>query len=180
MERTFSTTELAKVLGKDTRFCISWTELGIFLADIQPAAGYASRRKFSYLGLLRAYLAIYFHETYGFQRKKIKDLMEILWRDNFFYQWKIGFPNAVKMLNKMAATIPPEQKSEGGCLFITDPYGKSPRISPSSMSVADTLRTLSEESIIEEFAGIQDLIALNLYDLKNDVDKRIELLSEKQ
>ena len=105
MERTFSTTELAKVLGKDTRFCISWTELGIFLADIQPAAGYASRRKFSYLGLLRAYLAIYFHETYGFQRKKIKDLMEILWRDNFFYQWKIGFPNAVKMLNKMAATI---------------------------------------------------------------------------
>jgi len=176
MKDAFTTTELAKVIGKTSRFCISWTELGIFLADIQEAAGYASRRKFSYRGLLRAYLAVYFHERYGFQRRKIKDIIDFLWKVKLFNEWEQDFPNAFKFLAKAAAKICPEKKSEGGCIFVIDPYGEKPRMMPSSLSVADTLRMLTEESIIEEFAGLEDMIALNLYDLKKEVDKKVHLL----
>lgn len=178
MKETFTTMELARVLGKSSRFCISWTELGIFSADVQEAAGYASRREFSYIGLLRAYLAVYFHEKYGFQRKKIKDLIELLWKDKVFHEWAQEFPNAVKFMAMTAAKLPLEKKSQGGCIFLINPYGKKPRTIPSSMSVADTLRALSEESIIEEFAGLEDMIALNLYDLKKEIDKRIRLLKK--
>ena len=179
MKETFTTVELAKVLGKTSRFCISWTELGIFLADIQEATGYASRREFSYRGLLRAYLAVYLHEKYGFQRKKIKDIIEFLWKDNLFREWEQNFPNAAKSIAKMT-TIPLEKKSEGGCIFIINPYGKKPRMELFSMSVADALRMLSEESILETFAGLEDMIALNLYDLKKEIGKRINQLVKKK
>jgi hypothetical protein len=178
MKETFTTMELARVLGKTSRFCISWTELGIFLADLQEAAGYASRRQFSYVGLLRAYLAVYFHEKYGFQRKKIKDLIELLWENKVFHEWAQEFPNPVKVLAMATAQPPPEKKSQGGCIFLINAYGKKPRTIPSSLSVADTLRMLSEKSIIEEFAGLEDLIAVNLYDLKREIDKRIRLLKK--
>ncbi|MGA2782605.1 MAG: hypothetical protein ABSF13_11915 [Smithella sp.] len=180
MKETFTTVELAKVLGKTSRFCISWTELGIFLADVQEAAGYASRREFSYRGLLRAYLAVYFHEKYGFQRKKIKNIIEFLWKVNLFREWEQEFPNAAKFMSMAAAKIPLEKKSEGGCIFIIDPYGKKPRMIPFSMSVADALRMLSEESIVETFAGLEDMIALNLYDLKKEIDKRINQMVKKK
>jgi hypothetical protein len=48
------------------------------------------------------------------------------------------------------------------------------------MSVADALRMLSEESIVETFAGLEDMIALNLYDLKKEIDKRINQMVKKK
>jgi hypothetical protein len=77
-------------------------------------------------------------------------------------------------------TIPLEKKSEGGCIFIINPYGKKPRMELFSMSVADALRMLSEESILETFAGLEDMIALNLYDLKKEIGKRINQLVKKK
>ena len=133
MKETFTTVELAKVLGKTSRFCISWTELGIFLADVQEAAGYASRREFSYRGLLRAYLAVYFHEKYGFQRKKIKNIIEFLWKVNLFREWEQEFPNAAKFMSMAAAKIPLEKKSEGGCIFIIDTKGNKTSLSVTTL-----------------------------------------------
>jgi hypothetical protein len=183
MKLTFTTAQMAKILKKSQRFCISWTELGIFVADLQPAAGYASRREFSYAGLLRAYLAVHLQSKYGFKREKVRNLIKAMWDQEFFQAWAHGFlpvfagsleeERPLKLLSDRSL----EQLSErpgSGWLMIIDAYeGGSAKVTWGGSSIALTLSTLKGEDIAKMFSGAHDCLILNLLDLKREIDERI-------
>ena len=64
-KRPFTTAQLAKILHRPVRFCLDWTERGLFEADIQEATGPGSRRLFSYKAVLRAGLVLLLQKQFG-------------------------------------------------------------------------------------------------------------------
>lgn len=168
-----STSELAIILGRNQRFCSDWVERGLIVADV-PAAGSGTRRDFSYDDVLRAYLALYLQTKYGFKRNNLKKLMDDLASHRFFHYWVDGMPGLLRR------GMSPEELAEhmkryvGGCLIIINPYdeegGKSlfySRSIPEALKLPD---------IFKEVGEIQDLIAINLADLKKEVDLKISQL----
>jgi len=168
-QRSFSTAQLARILDKNPRFCINWAEMGIFLADIQPAAGYASRREFSYAGVLRAFLAVHFQNKYGFRREKIKSIIVLLWDTGFFRNWAENFPEAREVCSLTVDQVK-------GSLFILNPYEENTLIMDSALSIAETLKAWEKGYISAPFTNMHDMIAFNLFELKQEVDKKIAQL----
>jgi len=84
---TFSTPQVARILGGSQRRIIDWCERGVIIADIQSAAGFASRREFSYAGVLQAALALALREKFGIPRDFIKSIVKLSWFRNFFVDW---------------------------------------------------------------------------------------------
>jgi hypothetical protein len=177
MKLTFTTVDLSKILNKNQRFTISWVEIGIFIADLQPAAGYASRREFSYAGVLRAYLAVHLQNRYGFKRDKLRNLVESLWGHGFFQAWGEGYPKDIPCLNLIEGLSLAFEKPSldgGGCLMIMDLYKEgSTKVIWWPGSVVDTLRAWNEVDVVKAFSGVSDCLILNLADLKREVDERI-------
>ena len=175
--KPFGTAQLAKIIGRNPRFVFDWVERGLIVADIKPAAGPGTRMEFSYFAVLRAYLALYFQTKYGFNRKKLKGLMDSLWGSHFFHDWAQGFPedrsiNALyKGLDELSRGLPIEP--QGGSLFIFNPYEDHSKVIFWSSSLAAALLLWQEESARKFFEGVHDVIALNLYDLKKAVDEQI-------
>lgn len=87
---TFTTPQLAKILQVSERKLIDWCEKEIILADIQEADGYASRREFSYKGILRAGLALALKDRFRIPRDFIKSIVDSLWLRGFFSDWEQG------------------------------------------------------------------------------------------
>jgi hypothetical protein len=85
--RSFTTAQLAEIINRPVRFCIDWSEKGIFEADLHSASGPGSRRKFSYGAVLRAALGLFLQNQYSFSRAKIKEILELLSEWNFFRYW---------------------------------------------------------------------------------------------
>jgi len=85
--RSFTTAQLAKIIDRPVRFCIDWTEKAIFVADLHEASGPGSRRKFSYGAVLRAGLGLFLQNQYSFSRAKVKEILELLFKWNFFKYW---------------------------------------------------------------------------------------------
>ena len=170
-----STSELAKILDRKERFCSDWVERGLIVADI-PAAGSGTRREFSYAGVLRAYLALYFQTKYGFKRKNLKKLMDDLASHWFFHYWAFG----TKLIRRGFFDLSPEKIEEykargvNGCLIIINPYDEER--GKSLVSPLPIPETLKDPNIIKEFEGIQDMIAINLADIKKEIDQRISQL----
>ena len=74
-KRTFTTTDLAKILGKPPRFVIDWSERGLFVADVQESAGSGSKRLFSYIAVLQAALILYLKERLKLSRETLRDMI---------------------------------------------------------------------------------------------------------
>lgn len=83
----FTTPQVAQVVGAGQRKIIDWCERGIISSDIQPAAGFASRREFSYAGVLQVALALALREKFGISRDFIKSIVKVSWVRNFFIDW---------------------------------------------------------------------------------------------
>jgi len=76
-KRLFTTSEVGKILGKNTRFVIDWTERGLFVADVQPASGPGIKRLFSYNGVLAAAYALAIKENLELPRSIIQGFKDI-------------------------------------------------------------------------------------------------------
>jgi hypothetical protein len=84
---SFTTAQVATLLGKSTRFVTDWTERGIFLADIQSASGFGSRREYSYAAVLRGAWGLSSQEKFHLSRDFIKNILNMLWLKGFFKDW---------------------------------------------------------------------------------------------
>jgi hypothetical protein len=84
---SFTTAQVATLLGKSIRFVTDWTERGIFLADIQSASGFGSRREYSYAAVLRGALGLSLQEKFHLSRDFIKSILNMLWLKGFFKDW---------------------------------------------------------------------------------------------
>lgn len=98
----FSTIELAAILGKTSRFVMDWCDRGLLIADIQSASGPGSRRAFSFASLLRAFLGLFLQLNYGINRAKLKEILDLLWSNDFFNDWASGFKLSRQKYNEMA------------------------------------------------------------------------------
>lgn len=87
MNTSFSNAELAEILGKSSRFIIDWSERGLIEADMAPAAGPGSRRRYSYQAVLRAALGVHLKETIGMSRHLVKEILDKLSGFDFFTLW---------------------------------------------------------------------------------------------
>jgi len=96
---TYKTPQLAKILQVSERKLIDWCEKGIILADIQEADGYASRREFSYRGILRAGLALALKDNFRIPRDFIKSIVASLWLRGFFSEWEQGESGFLSIAN---------------------------------------------------------------------------------
>jgi hypothetical protein len=85
--KIFSTPQVAQIVGVGQRKIIDWCERKIIKADIQSAAGFASRREFSYAGVLQVALALALQEKFGISRDFIKSIVKVSWFRNFFVDW---------------------------------------------------------------------------------------------
>jgi hypothetical protein len=85
--KIFSTPQVAQIVGVGQRKIIDWCEREIIKADIQSAAGFASRREFSYAGVLQVALALALQEKFGISRDFIKSIVKVSWFRNFFVDW---------------------------------------------------------------------------------------------
>ena len=87
MQTIFNTPKVAQILGIPERRIIDWCERGIIIADLQSAAGFASRREFSYAGVLQVALGLALQEKFRISRDFIKSIIKLLWYQDFFTKW---------------------------------------------------------------------------------------------
>ncbi len=102
--------------------------------------------------------------------------MDTLWSVGFFKSWAAGFPGDREIDEFIDVTerlTGGPHLEPGGSLFIFNPYSEKTRAAFFSTSLADTLRLWARERILKNFRGVHDLIALNLFDLKKEVDDRV-------
>lgn len=171
----FSTPKAAKIVGLSKRCFLDWAALGLILADIQSAAGSGTRREFSYSGVLRAYLAVYFQDKYGFKRNKLKKLMDDLWRDGVFYKWAYGTYLMRRDFQEKSEEELEKLKKKGvnGCLIIFNPYEEDNKADFYEVPLAEALKN---PDISKKIEGINDMIGVNLAELKRDIDHKIAQL----
>jgi len=113
MQTVFNTPKVAQILGIPERRIIDWCERGIIIADIQSAAGFASRREFSYAGVLQVALGLALQEKFHISRDFIKSIINLLWYQDFFSKWS---ENKIVSWGDNQAIGPP------GFLLITNPH----------------------------------------------------------
>ena len=129
---SFTTAQLSTILGKSIRFVTDWTERGIFLADIQSAAGFGSRREFSYAGVLRAALGLALQEKFHIGRDFIKSILYMLWLKGFFRDWskKIFEKDDEGLIPIFLLIINPHDDEESKWFFLTGKLYEVYRIFP--------------------------------------------------
>jgi hypothetical protein len=113
MQTVFNTPKVAQILGIPERRIIDWCERGIIIADIQSAAGFASRREFSYAGVLQVALGLALQEKFHISRDFIKSIIKLLWYRDFFTNWA---ENKIVNWGENQVIGPP------GFLLITNPH----------------------------------------------------------
>lgn len=74
-DRVFSTKEVSQILGISQRQAIDWAERKLILADVQPAEGLGSRRRFSYGSVLVAKLALELRKRFKVSRQAIESFV---------------------------------------------------------------------------------------------------------
>lgn len=155
----FSNAVLIKILDRPSRFLIDWTERGLIEADIMPATGPGSRRRYSYQAVLRAALGLHLKEKYGMARHIIKPFLDRLSESNIFKKWEINDSRCLGILFY-----------KGGYTWFIDPE-----------TLKQTVSRLPQQIGEEEKKGntITDLVIVDLANIKNNIDKRIEALSTK-
>lgn len=141
---TYSTADLSAILGKTQRFIMDWCDRGLIIADIHSASGPGSRRAFSFASLLRAVLGLFLQLNYGINRAKLKEILDLLWSNDFFNDWASGFKLSRKRYREMVEESHkkfikeyyidqgkepplnieqysyPSKETEDGCLIILD------------------------------------------------------------
>jgi hypothetical protein len=171
--RTFTTAQLAKILNRPTRFCIDWTERGLFEADIQAAAGAGTRREFSYAAVLRAGLALYLQEKYKYSRAKIKETLELLAEWDFFTYWGSNLEAKKELFRRGGTDLsPPYQDLNELTLIIINSSDQTEVVwEAASMAHALMFHFQGSEDIVYD-----DVTALNLNPLKASIDAEIAKL----
>jgi len=150
--QTFSTPQVAQIVGAGQRKITDWCERGIIKADIQSAGGFASARKFSYAGVLQVALALALQEKFGISRDFIKSIMKVSWFRNFFSDWAE---------NKIT-----------GFLLITNPH--NPENSTwLFLSGEDRIRAFTTASWWTKGPEIESALIVDLEPIKNQVDAKI-------
>jgi hypothetical protein len=145
-----STPQVAQVVGAGQRKIIDWCERGIILADIQSAAGFASRREFSYAGILQAALAFALQEKFGISRDFIKSIVKLSWFRNFFSDWSE---------NKIS-----------GFLLITNPHNSE---DSTWLFLSGENRKLAFNTASWLTKGAESALIIDLEPIKKKVDAKI-------
>lgn len=185
---SYSTADLAAILGKTHRFIMDWCDRGLLIADVQSASGPGSRRAFSFAGLLRALLGFWLQINYGVNRAKLKEMLDLLWSENFFQDWASGFKisrDRRRELNKKAWELAhkklgreggapqfelPEKKGEDGCLIIINHNTDHPIV----LALDMTLYEAFSSGFIEEKLKV----AGNLIAIDKLINLKIALLTK--
>jgi hypothetical protein len=164
-KRLFTTSEVGKILGKNTRFVIDWTERGLFVADVQPASGPGIKRLFSYYGVLAAAIALAIKEKLELPRSIIQGFTDYISQDYLTiiedpkqlaeaHKWKRGFLNNLKY----------------AMTFAIYRIGSGFRFLYSSQKIEDLMR---EEKLTE---GTELVIYVDLSIIRGKVDEKIAQL----
>ena len=185
---TYSTADLAAILGKTQRFIMDWCDRGLLIADIHSASGPGSRRAFSFASLLRAFLGLFLQRNYGINRAKLKEILDLLWSNDFFNDWASGFKLSRLRYREMVEDsykkfikeyyidqgkeppsitdeYPyPSKKTEDGCLIILN-HISDPRVWALDMTLDEAfqithIRESTKDSI--SLIGINNLITLKI------------------
>jgi hypothetical protein len=90
-EKAFTLNEMAKILGKPTRFVADWADRGLFIADVQQPSGQGTRRLFSLASVLMAAVMLKLQQA-GIRRNILKGLLAGAWKNGFFQVWAEGYP----------------------------------------------------------------------------------------
>jgi hypothetical protein len=150
--KAFSTPQVAQIVGAGQRKITDWCEREIIKADIQSAAGFASRREFSYAGVLQAALALALQEKFGISRDFIKSIVKVSWFRNFFVDWS--------------------ENKINGFLLITNPH-KPERSTWLFLSGEDRIRAFTTASFWTRAQETESALIIDLEPIKDQVDAKI-------
>ena len=184
MERSFSTAEVAKILGKTPRFVIDWTERGLFLADIQPASGPGSKRLFSYPAVLAAGLVLALKEKFDLPRRVVGIVAVWVRQDNIVWPWHSD--EALKKFDtntlnrkdeehkkEILANI--EEAMKGTFIYTFQGNRHLMRFTPKKM--VDLAKGVGPEEGFFVSDEVEAMICIDLSHIKALVDKGIEQLA---
>jgi hypothetical protein len=160
-KRSFTTSEVGKILGKSTRFVIDWTERGLFTADVQPASGAGIKRLFSYSAVLAAAIALALKEKLELPRSIIRGFETIIRQDNFAIEDPKMLEGAKKQKRAFLDTL--KDKMTLACYLTGDGFAAH----YSSQKIEDLKR---EEYLPKD---IEAIIYVDLSKIKKSVDDRI-------
>jgi hypothetical protein len=173
----FTTAQLAKILNRPVRFCVDWTERGLFVADVQEATGPGSRRQFSYRAVFNAGLALLLQDQFGFNRSKLKKILNPLSKYVFFETRETAIKNRLFFIDEgiMSPPHPPESDNELTLIIINT--SKNIRAFSFPLSLKYTLKHcitwILEDKTIKRF---NDIIGIDLKPLKENIDSEIAKL----
>jgi hypothetical protein len=150
--RGFSTPELAQILGKSQRYIIELCEKGKVEADLAPASGRGSRRRFSYASVLQAALALHLRHKLGFSWEGMR-------RQSWFLSNLTKSPDLIETIM-------------GGTLLIFNPENELQALgSFFPFSLEDLLG--NRRDMIPKVTPVTGLIMIDLSSIKAAVDQRI-------
>lgn len=164
-KRSFTTSEVGKILGKSTRFVIDWTERGLFIADVQPASGPGIKRLFSYSAVLAAAIALALKEKLELPRSIIQSFENIICQD---YLAIIEDPKELEEAKKFKRGFLDNLKDAK--TFACYRIGSGFVFLYSSKKIEDLMR---EENLPE---GTEAVIYVDLSRIKGRVDEKIAQL----
>jgi hypothetical protein len=181
---SFSTAEVAKILGKSPRFVIDWTERGLFHADIQPASGPGSKRLFSYPSILAAALVLTLKEKLNLPRKVVLSVAEWVRQENIVWPWHSDEalnkydPDTLRRLDedhkkKILAGI--EDAMNGTFIYTIGRDRDSMGFDPTKM--VDLAKGAGSKGGFPVHDGDEAMICVDLSKIKALVDKGIDQLS---
>lgn len=185
-----------KILERPSRFLIDWTERGLIEADITPASGPGSRRRYSYKAVLRAALGVHLKERYGIPRSIFKNILDQLSEYNFFEDWSTDFVLSTKehiidliefaktkevhqqFLPKYEAELADQESLKRPCSMFIFFYEEGYRWYYEKVTFNDILQYVGFRMEDENKIGhkVTDIVILDLTDLKNKIDRRIKAL----
>jgi len=161
----FTSSEVGKILGKNTRFVIDWTERGLFVADVQPASGPGIKRLFSYYGVLAAAIALAIKEKLELPRSIIQGFTDYISQD---YLTIIEDPKQLGEAHQCKRSFLINLKY--AMTFAIYRMGSGFRFLYSSQKIEDLMR---EEKITK---GIELVIYVDLSIIRGKVDEKIAQL----
>jgi hypothetical protein len=163
--RSYTTSDVGKILGKSSRFVIDWTERGLFIADVQPASGPGIKRLFSYSAVLAAAIMLTLKEKLELPRNIIHGFATIIQQDNFAIEDPKMLEGAKKHLRDFWDTL--KDKMTLVCYRTGDGFATV----YSTAKIEDEIR----EAYITK--DIEAVIYVDLSKIKKSVDDRIAALS---
>jgi hypothetical protein len=173
-KRVFSTTEVAKILGKNPRFVIDWTERGLFHADVQPASGPGSKRLF----------VLTLKEKLELPRKVVLFVAEWVRQENIIWPWhsdealkKYNEDTLRRMDEDHKKKILAEIEAAMNGTFIYTIGGKRHSMGFYPMKMIDLAKGgagLKEKFPVND--RVEAMICVDLSNIKANVDRGIEQL----